>query len=128
MYGACFSVVCPQAYSNTIHARPLLVITLHRPTFYKEGVAPRDKEPSLWLEVFKMIDWVPVVFVVFKVVMFGIAMFYAVKWHYDQDKKDRRTVLRAGGIAVVAFVLGLLSVGGITYLLMKSFGLDLSMP
>lgn len=34
-------------------------------------------------------DWVPVVFVIFKVAVFGTGMFYAIKWHYDQDKKKK---------------------------------------
>lgn len=35
-------------------------------------------------------DWVPVVFVTFKVLVFGTCMFYAIKWHYDQDKKKKQ--------------------------------------
>ena len=34
-----------------------------------------------------MIDWVPVVFVAFKALIFGTCMFFAIKWHYDQGKK-----------------------------------------
>ena len=51
-----------------------------------------------------MIDWVPVIFVTFKVLIFGACMFFAIKWHYDQGRKgkveERRAVLRAGGKAV----------------------------
>lgn len=32
-------------------------------------------------------DWVPIVFIVFKVAVFGTGMFFAIKWHYDQGKK-----------------------------------------
>ncbi len=48
-----------------------------------------------------MIDWVPIVFVAFKVSMFGAAMFFAIKWHYDQDKqgKDKRGLLLTFGMA-----------------------------
>jgi hypothetical protein len=35
-------------------------------------------------------DWVPVVFIVFKVLVFGTGMFLAIKWHYDQGKKKKR--------------------------------------
>ncbi|WP_268751109.1 hypothetical protein [Acidovorax sp. Leaf84] len=35
-------------------------------------------------------DWVPVVFIVFKVLVFGTGMFFAIKWHYDQDKKKKK--------------------------------------
>lgn len=34
-------------------------------------------------------DWVPVVFITFKVLVFGTCMFFAIKWHYDQDKKKK---------------------------------------
>lgn len=36
-----------------------------------------------------MMDWVPVVFIVFKVLVFGTCMFFAIKWHYDQGKKKK---------------------------------------
>jgi len=32
-------------------------------------------------------DWVPIVFIVFKVAVFGTGMFFAIKWHYDQGRK-----------------------------------------
>ena len=34
-------------------------------------------------------DWVPIVFIVFKVAVFGTGMFFAIKWHYDQGKKAK---------------------------------------
>ena len=34
-------------------------------------------------------DWVPIVFGVFKLVVLGIAMFFAIKWHYDKDKEEK---------------------------------------
>lgn len=34
-------------------------------------------------------DWFPVVFIVFKVVVFGVGMFLAIKWHHDKDKQAR---------------------------------------
>lgn len=37
-----------------------------------------------------MYDWFPIVFIVFKVVVLGTGMFYAIKWHHDQAKKDAR--------------------------------------
>ena len=77
-----------------------------------------------------MIDWVPVVFVIFKVLMFGTCMFFAIKWHYDQGAKgkDRRAVLRAGGMVAAVFVLSLLGLGLITFTLVRMLGLDLSFP
>jgi len=29
-------------------------------------------------------DWVPIVFITFKVLALGTGMFFAIKWHYDQ--------------------------------------------
>ncbi len=34
-------------------------------------------------------DWVPVVFIAFKALVFCTGMFFAIKWHYDQDKKKK---------------------------------------
>jgi hypothetical protein len=82
------------------------------------------------MEVRKMIDWVPIVFVAFKLIVLCTGMFFAVKWHYDQGKKgrhdERRAVLRAGGKAVAVFVLLLLIVGLVTFELSKMLGLDLT--
>lgn len=74
-----------------------------------------------------MIDWFPIVFVTFKVVVFGTCMFFAVKWHYEQGKKkDRRAMLRAGGIAAAVFVLSLVGVLLATFAFARRLGLDLS--
>ena len=37
-----------------------------------------------------MYDWFPIVFIIFKVVVLGVGMFYAIKWHHDQAKKDEQ--------------------------------------
>lgn len=34
-------------------------------------------------------DWVPIVLMTFKVVVFGTCMFFAIKWHHDQGKKEK---------------------------------------
>jgi hypothetical protein len=77
-----------------------------------------------------MIDWIPVVFVVFKFLVLGIGMYYAVKWHYDQGKKgrqkERRVVLRAAGKLAAGFVLALLVLGGVTFALIRMLGMDLN--
>jgi len=36
-----------------------------------------------------MMDWIPIVFVTFKVLVFGTGMFFAIKWHYDREKEER---------------------------------------
>jgi hypothetical protein len=71
-------------------------------------------------------DWIPIVFVTFKVLVFGTGMFFAIKWHYDQGKKkkEKRAVLRAGGKVVAVFVLSLLGMGLVTFILIRMLGLD----
>ena len=75
-------------------------------------------------------DWIPIVFVVFKVLVLGTGMFFAIKWHYDQGKlgkgKETRAVLRAAGKVAAAFVALLLVLGLVTLGLLRLFGLDLS--
>ncbi|MDO4681317.1 MAG: hypothetical protein Q4B17_00815 [Lautropia sp.] len=34
-------------------------------------------------------DWVPIIFGLFKLTVLLIAAFFAIKWHYDQDKKKK---------------------------------------
>jgi hypothetical protein len=76
-----------------------------------------------------MMDWVPIVFVMFKVLALGTAMFFAIKWHYDQGEKgERRAVLRSGGKMAAVFVLALLGVGLVAFILSRMLGLDLSFP
>lgn len=36
-----------------------------------------------------MVDWFPIVFIVFKVVVLGTGMFFAIKSHYDQGKRNK---------------------------------------
>ncbi len=77
-----------------------------------------------------MIDWIPVVFVTFKVLTLGTCMFFAIKWHYDQGKKgtDKYAVLRAGGKVAALFMLTLLGLGLATFAFARMLGLDLSLP
>lgn len=75
-----------------------------------------------------VMDWVPVVFVIFKAAALGLAMFFAIKWHYDQGKKgERRTLLRTGGTMAAVFVLALLAVGLFAFVLSSMLGLDLNL-
>ena len=77
-----------------------------------------------------MIDWIPVVFVAFKVLIFGACMFFAIKWHYDQGKKgmDKRALLRTGAKLAAIFLLALMAVLLFTFGLAKMLGMDLSLP
>lgn len=70
-------------------------------------------------------DWVPVAFIIFKVVVFGTGMFLAIKWHYEQGKKGRpiekRAVLRViAKVALVVVIFGLL----LTALLYATFAVS----
>lgn len=81
--------------------------------------------------VFRITEWVPVVFVVFKVVVFATGMFLAVKWHYEQGKmgkKKQSAVLRAGGKVAAVFVLSLVGLSLVTFGLSRMLGLDLTFP
>lgn len=72
-------------------------------------------------------DWVPIIFGTFKVVALCTAMFFAIKWHYDQGEKlESRAVLRTGVKITAAFLLAVLSVGLIAFVLSWKLGLDLS--
>jgi len=73
-------------------------------------------------------DWVPVVFVTFKVLALGTAMFFAIKWHYDRAQKgERRAVLRTGGMMAAVFAVAVIGVGLAAFVLSKKLGLDLSL-
>lgn len=34
-------------------------------------------------------DWFPIVFFPLNIMVLAVGMFFAIKWHYDQDKKKR---------------------------------------
>ncbi len=79
-----------------------------------------------------MIDWTPIVLVTFKALVLGTGMFFAIKWHYDQGKKDQdkakqnRAVLRASGKVVAVFMLLLLALGIVTFFVVRVAGLEMS--
>lgn len=75
-------------------------------------------------------DWVPIVFIVFKVLVFGTGMFFAIKWHYDQGKKgkDTRALLRTGGKVAAISMLLLLGLLIFTFGLARMLGMDLRLP
>ena len=77
-------------------------------------------------------EWIPTVFVAFKVLVLATGMFFAIKWHYDQGKKGRkqeqRAVLRASVKVAAVFVLTLLGLGLVTFVLARVLGLDLTFP
>ena len=79
-----------------------------------------------------MIDWTPIILVTFKALVLGTGMFFAIKWHYDQGKKDQdkakqnRAVLRASGKVVAVFMLLLLALGIVTFFVVRVAGLEMS--
>lgn len=86
------------------------------------------------LEILMMMDWIPIVFVAFKVLVLGTGMFFAIKWHYDQGNKEkekateRRAVLRAGAKVTAVFVVALVGLVLVNFLIAKRLGLDLTLP
>lgn len=89
--------------------------------------------PLIAPKILKIMDWVPAVFIVFKVLVLGTGMFFAIKWHYDQGRKKKgqeklSTVLRAGGKVAVVFVLLLVALLFLTFALGRKLGLDLTLP
>lgn len=75
-------------------------------------------------------DWVLIVFVLFKGLVFVTGMYFAIKWHYDQEKKwaDARALLGMGAKFVAVFVLSLLALLILTFGLAGSLGMNLSLP
>jgi hypothetical protein len=74
-------------------------------------------------------DWFPIALGTFKAVALATAMFYAIKWHYDQGEKGGAlTLLRAGGKVTAAFMVTVLVVVVIAVVLSNMLGLDLSYP
>ncbi|MGJ7917325.1 hypothetical protein ACI48D_17845 [Massilia sp. LXY-6] len=81
-------------------------------------------------------EWIPIVFVAFKLLVLGTGMFFAIKWHYDQGKKktkmereeEKRAVLRAGGKVAAVFMLSLLALSLVTFVLARMLDLDLTFP
>ncbi len=75
-------------------------------------------------------DWVLVVFVLFKGLVFVTGMVFAIKWHYDREKMtvDRHALLGMGAKVLAVFVLLLLVLLTLTFGLARSLGMDLSLP
>lgn len=41
------------------------------------------------------VDWFPIVFFPLKILVLAIGMFFAIKWHHDQDKKKKNQTIGA---------------------------------
>ncbi len=79
-------------------------------------------------------DWFPILAGTFKVLALGTGMFFAIKWHYDQGKKEsektkeRRVVMRAAGMGTAIFLLLVLVLVFATLALGTKLGLNLTFP
>ena len=78
-------------------------------------------------------EWVPTVFIAFKVSVLAIGMFYAVKWHYDKARREQgpgrqRALLLTSGVVAVVFVLLVVGLVLLTLSVGERLGLDLSGP
>lgn len=76
------------------------------------------------------VDWVLIVFVVFKGLVFAAGMYLAIKWHYDREKPaaGRQALLRAGAKLAGVFVLLLVVLLALTFGLARTLGMDLGLP
>lgn len=75
-------------------------------------------------------EWVPTVFIAFKVSVLAIGMFFAVKWHYDKAKREQgaessRALLIRTVKVTVGFVLLVAALVALTFWLGTWLGLDL---
>ncbi|MDT7837908.1 hypothetical protein [Aquabacterium sp. OR-4] len=75
-------------------------------------------------------DWVLVAFVLFKGLVFATGMYFAIKWHYDQEKTkaDGQALLRVGTKIGAIFLLVLLVLLTLTFGLARMLGMDLRLP
>ncbi|MBY0367254.1 MAG: hypothetical protein K2X12_13505 [Burkholderiaceae bacterium] len=75
-------------------------------------------------------DWVLIVCVLFKGLVFVTGMVFAIKWHYDREKTrtDGQALRRMAATLVVGFVLLLGVVSALTFGLARMLGMDLSLP
>ena len=77
-----------------------------------------------------IMEWVPTLFIAFKATVLCIGMFYAVKWHYDQGKKNgaekQRAVLRACAKLVAVFLVLVAVLLVLTFTVGTWLGLDLN--
>jgi hypothetical protein len=74
-------------------------------------------------------EWVPIFLIIFKVIVLGAGMFFAVKWHYDKDRKAQKEgVLSVVGKIAAILMLLLPALLYATFTLATALGLDLTLP
>lgn len=62
-------------------------------------------------------NWVPIVFIIFKVGVLAIGMFFSIKWHYDQGKSSKPLNIPRIILEATAYVLGVIIIFTLLYLL-----------
>ncbi|WPB55382.1 hypothetical protein [Xylophilus sp. GOD-11R] len=74
-------------------------------------------------------DWVPLVFVTFKLLVLGTGMFFAIKWHYDKGTKwkEARAMLLVSGKVIGIFAVMLIGLLLLTFGIGRMLGLDLTL-
>lgn len=142
MHGHGFCVECFWTYGDTIPAWLSLTFFLSHPHSVNHcagqrlelvplEIAPRNSNSR---EDHNIMESIPIVLATFKFLVLGTGMYFAIKWHYDQGKKEKskerekRAVLRAAGKVAAIFLLSLLVLGLITYFVTSKLSLDLSLP
>ncbi|PVM91968.1 hypothetical protein DDF67_05575 [Caulobacter endophyticus] len=50
--------------------------------------APWFPTPA-WSNIVNWVDWFPIVFFPLKILVLGVGMFFSIKWHHDQAKKEK---------------------------------------
>lgn len=74
-------------------------------------------------------DWVPVFLIIFKVIVLGAGMFFAIKWHYDKDRKAQvGGVLSMVGKMAAILIVSIPVLLFATFMLARKIGLDLTFP
>ncbi|MCD2178174.1 hypothetical protein [Rhizobium sp. C1] len=64
-------------------------------------------------------NWVPVVFIIFKVGVLFIGMFFSIKWHYDQRKSSEPINIKRISLEFFLYAAGALTIFGLMYALFR---------
>ena len=60
-------------------------------------------------------EWVPIVFITFKVLALGTGMFFAIKWHYDQGISSSPTDIIKVTLECACYILVVVIVFALIY-------------
>ena len=63
-------------------------------------------------------DWVPIVFITFKVLALGTGMFFAIKWHYDQRTSSDPADMIKVALECACYILMVVIVVALIYVLL----------